>query len=82
MRRSTKVKVVAARIPIRKSAAAAAGASRRSFPAWIDAGDRGVSFSAIKSVTPRVRDALVLRVVSKGRRSSSDRKSSHGAGAR
>jgi len=35
-------------------------APRRAFPAWIDAGP-GPAFAAI--VTPRVRDALVLRLV-------------------
>ena len=33
--------------------------------AWIDAGERGVAFAAKKAVRPRVRDGLVLRVVSK-----------------
>ena len=80
MRRTTKVKVSAARIPLRKSAATAATA-RRAYPAWIDAGERGVAFSAAKTVMPRVRDGLVLRVVSRGKRPSK-RKVSHGASAR
>ena len=80
MRRSPKVKITAARIPLRKSAAVV-GAVRREFPAWIDAGERGVAFSAAKTVMPRVRDGLVLRVVSKGKRPAAG-KPTHGAGAR
>lgn len=79
MHRTNKVKVTAARIPLRKSAGGAA--TRRGFPAWIDAGERGISFSAARTVMPRVRDALVLRVVSKGKRPV-QRKESHGASAR
>ena len=74
MRRAAKVKVAAARIPLRKPAA------RRAFPAWIDATERGVAFSAV-GVTPRVRDGLVLRVVSK-KLSARTRSSSDGPGAR
>src|SRR5262249_13723119 len=80
MRRTSKVKVSAARIPLRKSAATAATA-RRDFPAWIDAGERGVSFSAAHVVMPRVRDGLVLGVVSKKKRPA-ERNPSHGSGAR
>jgi hypothetical protein len=76
MRRSTKVKVTAARIPVRKSTV------RGAFPAWIDAGDHGVSFLAAKAVMPRVRDALVLRVICKGKRPSSDPKTSDVTSAR
>ena len=79
MRRLARVKVAAARIPLRKSTAVAA-AARRGFPAWIDAGERGVAFSAT-TVTPRVRDALVLRVVSKQKHPVA-RSPHHGAGAR
>ena len=64
MRRSSKIKVVAVRIPLRKAALSASAASRRGFPAWIDAGEAGVAFSA-RTVVPRVRDGLVLRVVAK-----------------
>jgi hypothetical protein len=40
--------------------------ARRPFPAWIDAAETGVSFSASSVVvTPRVRDSLVLRLVAK-----------------
>jgi hypothetical protein len=80
MRRFTKVKVAAARIPLRKSAAVPS-AARREFPAWVDAGERGVSFAAAKAVMPRVRDALVLRVVSKRKRPV-ERSGSHGVAAR
>ena len=80
MRRNPKVKVTAARIPLRKPTAAAGGV-RRAFPAWIDAGERGVAFSAAKTVMPRVRDGLVLRVVSKQKRTSQGG-SRHGTGAR
>ncbi|MBI5770331.1 MAG: hypothetical protein HZA93_21325 [Verrucomicrobia bacterium] len=80
MRRGTKVKITAARIPLRKSAAGV-GAARRAFPAWIDAGERDMAGPAARTVMPRVRDALVLRVVSKGKRPD-QRKASHGAGAR
>jgi hypothetical protein len=76
MRRGNKVKVSAARLPLRKAAA-----TRREFPAWIDAGERGVSFDATRVVMPRVRDGLVLRVVSKGKRPV-PRKASHDSGAR
>ena len=48
------------------SAMTASAASRRSYPAWIDANERTVAFTAV-SVTPRVRDALVLRTVVKGK---------------
>ena len=79
MRRNAKVKVTAARIPLRKSAVGAL-AVRRGFPAWIDAGERGVAFAA-KAVMPRVRDGLVLRVVSKRKRPSPENPS-HGLSAR
>lgn len=69
MRRSNKVKIVPARVPQRKAALSASAASRRGFPAWIDAGERGVAFSA-RAVMPRVRDGLVLRIV---RKKKSDR---------
>lgn len=79
MRRAPKVKLVAVRVPLRKSAMSASAASRRGFPAWIDAGEHGVAFSAA-AVTPRVRDGLVLRKIgkkkSRGARNLSD---AHGA---
>jgi len=61
MRRLLKVKAASAHAPLRKAATSASAASRRNFPAWIDASD-GAAFSA-NTVTPRVRDALVLRKV-------------------
>jgi len=62
MRRPVKIKPLAARAMLRKSALTATAAARRGFPAWIDAGERAVAFPAV-NVTPRVRDALVLRAV-------------------
>jgi 16S rRNA U516 pseudouridylate synthase RsuA-like enzyme len=75
MRRNAKLKVIANRIPLRKSVTSASAASRRSFPAWIDAGETTVSFTAARSATPRVRDGLVHRRVSK---KTSERKVPHG----
>jgi hypothetical protein len=63
MRRLVKVK--ATHLLTRKAALSASAASRRPFPAWISAEDSGVSFSARAGATPRVRDGLVLRRVSK-----------------
>jgi hypothetical protein len=77
MRRNTKVKAAANRTPLRKSALSASAASRRAFPAWIDAND-GSTFSA---VTARVRDALVLRTVNR-KKSAASRSTSHEPGAR
>jgi hypothetical protein len=51
----------------------ASAAARRGFPAWIDADDNVVSFSAKRIVTPRVRDGLVLRTVSKNLTSGAKR---------
>jgi len=62
MRRLAAVKVVAARVPLRKSALSASAASRRGFPGWIGGAERDVAFNAA-AVTPRVRDGLVLRQV-------------------
>ena len=80
MRRSVKVKLLAPRALLRKSALTATAASRRGFPAWIDASERTVAFPAV-SVTPRVRDALVLRAVAK-RKAAKSKGSSHADGAR
>lgn len=83
MRRSTKVKIAVARVPLRKAATAtvvAAPAPRRAFPAWIDAGERSVALPPA-SVTPRVRDGLVLRVVGQ-KKTVHVRNLSHGSGAR
>jgi hypothetical protein len=65
MRRVVKVKALSTRVPLRKAAMSASAASRRPFPAWIVADESGVAFPAKAPVTPRVRDGLVLRRVSK-----------------
>jgi hypothetical protein len=65
MRRPVVVKRLSARALKRRSAVSASAAARRAFPAWIDAGDPGIALSA-GLVLPRVRDSLVLRVVSRG----------------
>jgi hypothetical protein len=65
MRRIPKVKALSTRVPLRKAAMSAAALSRRPFPAWIAADEGGVAFSAKPAVSPRVRDGLVLRLVSK-----------------
>ncbi len=66
MRRPVVVKRLSARALKRRSAVGAPAAARRYFPALIAAGDEGVTLSA-GLVLPRVRDALVLRVVSRGK---------------
>jgi hypothetical protein len=82
MRRVVKVKALATGAPLRKAATTSSAASRRNFPAWISADDSGVAFTAKGvGVTPRVRDALVLRLVGK-RKPVSAKSSSHGPGAR
>jgi hypothetical protein len=63
MRRPLKVKAPSAHAPLRKAATSGSAVSRRNFPAWIDASD-GDAFST-NTVTPRVRDALVLRKVTR-----------------
>jgi hypothetical protein len=65
MRRVVKVKALATRVPLRKTAMTASAASRRGFPAWIADDEGAVAFPAKTAVTPRVRDGLVLRIVSK-----------------
>lgn len=62
MRRSVKVKSLNTRVPLRAAALSASGAARRGFPAWIQADENGVAFTA-RAAAPRVRDALVLRPV-------------------
>ena len=79
MRRNAKVKALSAPVLLRKTAMSAAAAARRTFPAWIDATE-GAVFSA-NAVTPRVRDALVLRTVSK-KKPANPRRVSDGPGAR
>ena len=66
MRRAIKVRALSTRVPLRKAATSATSAARRPFPAWIDASDAVVAFTA-KGATPRVRDGLVLRTVAKGK---------------
>lgn len=81
MRRSAKVKAVATRVPLRQTVLSASAASRRGFPAWVEADEAGVAFPARRAATPRVRDALVLRTVSK-KKLSGKRGSSHGDSTR
>lgn len=79
MRRPAKIKRLSSVATLRKSALSAAPAARRSFPAWIDASERAVAFPAA-GVTPRVRDALVLRTVAKGKAGKGkDATDAHGA---
>jgi len=66
-------------MPLRKAATTASAASRRAFPAWIDAAD-GSTFSAT-TVTQRVRNSLILRTVTK-RKAATTRSVSHASGAR
>ena len=81
MRRAVKVKALATRMPLRKAAVTASAASRRGFPAWIEADEGAVAFPARAAATPRVRDALVLRKVSK-KQLSSAKGSRHGDSTR
>ena len=80
MRRPIKVKPLSAPGLLRKSALTASAASRRAYPAWIDASERTVAFPAV-SVTPRVRDALVLRTVAK-RKTARAKGSTNASGTR
>ena len=84
MRRLVKVK--ATHLLTRKAALSASAASRRPFPAWISADDGGVAFTARAAATPRVRDGLVLRRVSKKKASAAKaagaKAASHDHGAR
>ena len=80
MRRAPKVKTVAHQIPLRKSALTATPAVRRAFPAWIDSEDRAIALPGC-AVTPRVRDALVLRTVSR-RKSGTSKTPSDAPGRR
>jgi hypothetical protein len=81
MRRVVKVKTPASHVPLRRAAMTASAASRRTFPAWIAADENGIAFPARAAARPRVRDALVLRAVSKNKLSSG-KGSNHGAGVR
>lgn len=78
MARASKTKRLATRLPLRKSALSATPASRRPFPAWIDAAERVATFSA--GAQSRVRDGLVLRKV--GRKRSGPKEPTHGRDAR
>ena len=73
-----KIKTLTTRVTLRKSATTASAAARRPFPAWIDADERGVVFSA---VSPRIRDGLVLRTVAK-KKSAKAKVSPDGPGTR
>jgi hypothetical protein len=81
MRRVVKVKALATRMPLRKTAITASAASRRGFPAWIEADEGAVAFPAKAAAIPRVRDGLVLRKVSK-KKLSSAKGSRHGDSTR
>lgn len=63
MRRSAKLS--SSRIPLRKPVSSASLAARRSFPAWIDAGEATAPFAATRLPVPRVRAGLVLRALAK-----------------
>ncbi len=80
MRRVVKTKTLAPAVRLRKSAVTASQTSRRAFPAWITSDDRAMTFPAT-SVTPRVRSALVLRLVAKSK-SGKPKGASDGHGAR
>jgi hypothetical protein len=77
MRRPLKVKTH--RVLSRKVAMSASAASRRPFPAWIVADESGVAFPAHAGVTPRIRDGLILRRVSKQEFSSAKSAGAKGA---
>jgi hypothetical protein len=77
MRRVVKVKTNAALIPLRKAVTTASAAARRGFPAWIEADDGPVALSVKAAAMPRIRDALVLRKVSR-KKISSAKGSRHG----
>jgi hypothetical protein len=81
MSRAPKIKIVAARVLAPKAARVLGAAARRTFPAWIDANERGVAFNAT-AVVPRVRDGLVLRRVRRAKPTALPRKNVHGSGAR
>lgn len=66
MRPVIKAKPLFPRVLLRKGTSASTVGSRRAFPAWIDASEHGLPFPAV-TVTPRVRDGLVLRKVAKGK---------------
>ena len=76
MKNSAKAKVSAVRKSLRE-VAAALHTLRPAFPAWIDS-DSGLAFHATVG-TPRVRDSLILRLVSKKPHPLRDGSYAHGA---
>lgn len=79
MRRTEKPKADPRRTSARKPVLSASAAARRSFPAWIDAGEPAAAFTATRAATPRVRAGLVLRKVG---RKTGGRSVPHGPNAR
>lgn len=79
MRRAAKIKAVLTRVPLRKAALSSSPAARRPFPAWIVADESGVAFPARAPVTPRVRDGLILRTITKTNKAGA--KSTRGKGS-
>jgi len=77
MRGNLKAKVTANRIPVRKVVSSGSSASRRHFPAWIDAGETTVTFTTARAATPRVSAGLVLRDVTQ--RNASERRVPRGS---
>jgi len=77
MKNSTKAKVSAVRSSLRQ--VAAAFTLRPAYPAWID-DDSGLAFHGTV-VTPRVRDSLILRLVTPAKPHPL-RHASHAHGAR
>lgn len=80
MRRLVKVKSVGHRGSVRKTATTASAASRRNFPAWIDATEGPVVFQLTRTAQPRVRDGLVLRRVASAKQT--ERSVPHGRSSR
>ena len=81
MSRAPKIKIVAARMLAPKASRMTAPDLRRTFPAWIDASERGVAFPAT-AVMPRVRDGLVLRLVGRAKHVLATGRNTHGPGDR
>ena len=63
---------------LRRAATSGAVSARKSFPAWVDANEGAMVFSA---VMPRVRDGLILRPVRRGK-SAGGRGLPHGPAGR
>ena len=80
MRRHIKVKSAASALLVRKTATSASATARRCFPAWVDAAEGAVVFTATRTATPRVRVGLVLRRVNTAK--LVERSVGHGTGAR